>query len=200
MRSAEAALRRLCDPDYEVSSHYLIGRCGRTWQLVSEERRAWHAGHSHWAGAPDVNSRSIGIELDNDGRSPFTEPLMRSLEALMPGIMQRWNIKPESVIAHSDCAPVRKCDPGRRFDWKRLAHQGLSVWPGLDAAAGEAGPARFRADAIRFGYPDEEPSLVLDAFRQRFQPWADGPLKTADVAAMADLAARYPVDRDANEA
>src|SRR5690606_35918468 len=114
MASAEAALARLCDPVAEVSAHYLIGRDGRIWQLVEEEARAWHAGTGEWRGRGDVNSRSIGIELDNDGRSPFAAPLMDALEALLPGILARWSIPTHGVIAHSDFAPARKIDPGPR--------------------------------------------------------------------------------------
>ena len=81
MTDAQAALDRLCDPLAEVSAHYLIGRDGTLWQLVDEAMRAWHAGAGEWAGAGDVNSRSVGIELDNTGAQPFAEPLMAALES-----------------------------------------------------------------------------------------------------------------------
>jgi N-acetylmuramoyl-L-alanine amidase len=129
MASAEAALARLCDPGAEVSCHWLIDEDGRLFALVPEELRAWHAGAGTWRGRGDVNSRSIGIELQNDGRSPFPERQMAALERLLPGIMARWEIAPAGVIAHSDMAPDRKADPGPRFDWRRLARAGLSVWP-----------------------------------------------------------------------
>ena len=189
MVGAEAALERLCDAAAEVSAHYLICEQGRIWQMVDEEMRAWHAGAGRWGDVSDVNSRSIGIELANRGDHPFPEPQMAALEWLMAGIMERWRIPPERVIAHSDMAPGRKHDPGRRFDWRRLARAGLSVWP-------EAGtPGDFWQDAARFGYPvgDAEPEKTLQSFRLRFRPWAEGPLSETDRAAMADLAARYPV-------
>lgn len=126
MTPAERALTRLCDPDYEVSAHYVIGECGTLWQLVAEGQRAWHAGAGQWRGAEDINSRSIGIEMVNDGGSPFAEPLMLCLEALLPRIMERWGIAPEGVIGHSDMAPGRKIDPGPYFDWARLERQGLA--------------------------------------------------------------------------
>lgn len=107
MADAQVALDRLCDPASEVSAHYLIARDGRLWQLVDEAMRAWHAGAGDWAGAADVNSRSIGIELDNTGAQPFAEPLMAALEALLPQIMARWAIGPEGVIGHSCMAPGR---------------------------------------------------------------------------------------------
>jgi N-acetylmuramoyl-L-alanine amidase len=189
MQSAEAALERLCDPGVEVSAHYLICERGRVWQMVHEEMRAWHAGAGRWGDVTDVNSRSIGIELANRGDHPFPEPQMAALERLMPGIMARWDIPPERVIAHSDMAPGRKCDPGPRCDWRRLALQGLSVWP-------EPGmPGDFARDAEAFGYPvgDVAPEALLQAFRLRFRPWAEGALCEADRAMMTGLAARWPV-------
>lgn len=127
MGSAGEALERLCDPQAEVSAHYLIGSDGMLWQMVDEPCRAWHAGAGQWQGLDDVNSRSIGIELDNRGNHPFAEPQMAVLEAMLPQIMGRWSIPAEGVIGHSDSAPGRKFDPGPRFDWARLVRQGLAV-------------------------------------------------------------------------
>ncbi|TCP41747.1 N-acetylmuramoyl-L-alanine amidase [Rhodovulum marinum] len=191
----DGALARLCDPAAQVSAHYLVARDGRLFQLVDEDTRAWHAGAGCWGAVGDVNSRSIGIELDNRGDEPFSQPLMATLEGLLPGIMARHGVPPERVIAHSDMAPGRKSDPGRRFDWRRLARLGLSVWP----EAGEVGApdeAAFRAATARIGYGKGWPTGdVLEAFRQRFRPWATGPLSPGDMAAAADLARRFPVDR-----
>ncbi len=201
MKSAEAALERLCDPQAEVSAHYLIARDGRVTRLVEEDQRAWHAGAGAWGGRGDVNSRSIGIELDNDGSTPFSQPLMQALEALLPGIMQRWAIAPMGVIGHSDMAPERKRDPGRRFDWRRLALQGLAVWPEPRPGEGPVEAERFLEHARRFGYPDTlSCDLVLEALRQRFRPQATGPLSAEDMAVIADLAARFPVDRTGDSA
>ena len=191
MRSCKAAHDRLCDPAAEVSAHWLISETGGVFALVDEDRRAWHAGAGEWLGLGDVNSRSIGVELANDGISPFPEPQMAALERLLDGIMKRWDIPPASVIGHSDMAPRRKIDPGPRFDWRRLACQGLSVWPE------PALPGDFAADLRAFGYPDA-PNL-LDVFRLRFRPGARGPLDDTDraLAAGLDAAARpaYPRPR-----
>lgn len=190
MDSCAAAHERLCDPGAEVSAHYLISETGALWQLVPEALRAWHAGAGHWAGTDDVNSRSIGIELVNTGTAPFPEPQMAALEGLMRGIMGRWSIEPHRVIAHSDMAPDRKFDPGSRFDWRRLALLGLSVWP-CPGAEGD-----FLESARRFGYPPEAaPEEILHAFRLRFRPWASGPADATDAGLAADLASRFPVDR-----
>ena len=199
MESAEAACARLCDPVAEVSAHYVIGETGVLWQLVPEEARAWHAGAGEWAGLPDVNSRSIGIELANLGNHPFSEPQMLRLEGLLAGIFERWSLSPQDVIGHSDMAPGRKIDPGPRFDWRRLAWRGFSVWSD-EEGSGEADPERFMLDLRRFGYPEMPPELALATFRMRFRPWAKGPLDATDCARAADLAHRWPVDRPALEA
>ncbi|MGI9395540.1 MAG: N-acetylmuramoyl-L-alanine amidase, partial [Boseongicola sp.] len=129
MENAEAALEKLCDPETEVSAHYLVAKDGTITRLIDETKRAWHAGDGRWAGRPDVNSRSIGIELDNDGESFFDDAQMDGLESLLADILERHKLPAKSVIAHSDFAPDRKCDPGRLFDWQRLVAKGLSVWP-----------------------------------------------------------------------
>ena len=199
MESCAAAERALCDPAREVSAHYLISEAGEVRALVDEKMRAWHAGAGTWGGAGDVNSRSIGIELSNTGFAPFAARQIDALEALLPGILGRWSIPPEGVIAHSDMAPGRKSDPGPRFDWLRLARRGLSVWP--DASGAEGAPApekqRFRDAALRFGYPDVADDLLLKTMRLRFRPGADGPLDVTDMAIIGDLAARFGVDRGA---
>lgn len=214
MASAEAALERLCDPAAEVSCHYLIGQDGRCWRLVDETERAWHAGAGSWGGCIDVNSRSVGIELDNSGATPFSEPLMLALERLLPEILDRWEIPAHRVIAHSDMAPGRKTDPGPRFDWRRLAIGGLACWPKVSAAgegarapeatalpataAGAMAPqeAAFRDALAAFGYPDDtETAPLLAAFRSRFRPWGRGPLAASDVVRAEDLARRFPIDR-----
>lgn len=189
MPTAAESRARLCDPAAEVSAHWLIDRDGTAEQLVDESLRAWHAGAGSWGGAGDVNSRSIGIELQNRGDEPFPEPQMAALGRLLADLLSRWNIRPQGVIGHSDMAPDRKSDPGPRFDWRRLALQGLSVWP-------EPGrrPGDLAADLRRFGYPDLAQDLLLRAFRLRFRPWATGPADATDSALAADLAARFPVD------
>jgi N-acetylmuramoyl-L-alanine amidase len=190
MPDCDAALRVLCTPEREVSAHYLLRRDGTVHALVEEGMRAWHAGAGSWRGRGDVNSRSIGIELDNDGASPFAAPLMDALEALLPGIMARWGIRPEGVIGHSCMAPGRKIDPGPRFDWSRLARRRLAVMP-QDRGSLPVDAARFRRDALAYGFPDVAAPLLLQAVRLRFRAGARGPLDGRDCALMAEMAARY---------
>lgn len=184
MDSAEAALGRLCAPDVEVSAHYLIAADGSVCQMVQEDQRAWHAGAGEWAGQADINSRSIGIELDNRGDHSFAEPQMAALERLLPAIMERWGIGPAGVIGHSDMAPGRKHDPGPRFDWARLARQGLAR-PAGSQPVDSVDPAQFRARARATGFtaPVDDDTL-LATVRLRFRPWGRGPLSPEDLAAL----------------
>lgn len=185
MRSAAAAIERLCDPDAEVSAHYVIARTGEVVPLVAEEMRAWHAGVGSWKGQDDINSRSIGIELDNDGTSPFSEPLMHALETLMPQIMDRWDIPAIGVIGHSDMAPGRKIDPGPKFDWLRLEKQGLAFRTLSTISPQDTSANSFRTLAENAGYtcPAEDMDLLY-AVRLRHRPWAKGPLCKADFASL----------------
>lgn len=185
MPSCAEARARLCAPEHEVSAHWLISETGAVEQLVDEAHRAWHAGAGDWAGTGDINSHSIGIELANTGLHPFPEPQMAALETLLRGVMARWGIGPAGVIAHSDMAPGRKGDPGRRFDWHRLAQAGLSIWP-----EGPGDSTRDLAESLdAIGYPATEAPARLAAFRLRFRPFGRGPEGAAD-RATADAVAR----------
>ncbi len=194
MNSAEAARDWLCAPASQVSAHFVIAEDGRLWQLVHEADRAWHAGQGAWGPISDVNSHSIGIELGNTGAHPFPDPQMRATEMLLDHLMTRWHIPAERVVGHSDTALGRKIDPGRRFDWRRLARGGRSIWPDSTASTSLC-EERFGHDARRFGYDysPERSEAVRNAVRMRFRPHASGPLCAEDCAIMADLAHRFPV-------
>ena len=198
MATAEEAIARLRSPESKVSAHYVVEGTGQIVQLVKESKRAWHAGSGEWAGQGDVNSRSVGIEIANPGDRPFGEDQMSAVEELIDVIMRKWRIPAHRVIGHSDMTPGRKFDPGPKFDWRRLAMAGLSVWP---EAVGGNRPDRiaFAAAASRFGYPEPaDPSdrrefgALLSAFRSRFRPWARGALEGQDMCAITELADRHP--------
>lgn len=189
MASAEAAIARLCDPAHEVSAHYVICKTGRVTQLVGEGLRAWHAGAGEWQGLHDINSRSIGIELDNDGCGPFPEALMASLEALLRQILTGWDIPPQNVIGHSDMAPGRKFDPGPWFDWPRLEAQGLAGKRGDDVGPGDPSLETFAKIARSAGYTaDVDPETLLGAVRLRYRSFTTGPLQAQDYTPIGHLA------------
>jgi len=130
MQSAAAALERLCDPAAKVSAHYTIDEDGIVYAHVPEERRAWHAGQSFWAGRRNVNGSSIGIELVNPGHEfgyrAFPQAQIAALIELARGILARHAIAPSRVLGHSDVAPARKDDPGELFPWASLAGEGMT--------------------------------------------------------------------------
>jgi N-acetylmuramoyl-L-alanine amidase len=184
MQTAEAALERLCDPEAKVSAHYTIGEDGTAWRLVAEEARAWHAGVSSWRGGTDLNDRSIGIELVNPGHEwgyrDFPDAQMQKLIGLAHAILTRHPIPQNRIVGHSDIAPLRKDDPGEKFDWKRMAEAGIGLWPNVtllrpvmvgDSEMGEA--IRLLA-AIGYGIDEEgggDGALLasLRAFQRRFR-------------------------------
>ncbi len=197
----------------EVSSHYLIGddRNATIYQLVDENRRAWHAGESQWEGRTWLNSSSIGIEIVNPGYTdtptgrvwhPYSEAQVQGLILLLQDIAKRNNIQPRHIIGHSDIAPLRKLDPGPLFPWKRLADAGLGVWP--DARAVAQVQARFAVNPpsvtwyqqqlSRFGYAIEQTGEldvatrhVLAAFQMRFRPQRFDGQPDAQTAAMLQV-------------
>ncbi|MGM0583056.1 MAG: N-acetylmuramoyl-L-alanine amidase [Pseudomonadota bacterium] len=205
MPSAALALARLCSAESEVSAHYLIDEGGQVYRLVSEVRRAWHAGVAGWGPVEDVNSHSIGVELANPGHEgglpEFPEPQMAALEALLFQIKLRWGVPPERILGHSDVAVGRKDDPGERFDWPRLAARGLAVTSGAEADAAPPGPpeAAIAMGALKLGYRMPEGQggweALLRALQMRFAPEeTGGPASPRLAARVADLAARHPVD------
>ena len=126
--SAAQTLKTFTLPRTEVSAHYVIGRDGRIYHMLNDYLRAWHGGVARWGNTTDLNSCSIGIELDNKGTEPFAEPQLTSLLHLLAGLKKAYNIPAANFIGHSDIAPGRKNDPSARFPWKRLADQGFGLW------------------------------------------------------------------------
>jgi N-acetylmuramoyl-L-alanine amidase len=174
MKTAEEALARLCDPAAKVSAHYTIDRDGAVFAHVQEAERAWHAGVSYWAGEHNVNARSIGIEIVNPGHEfgyiPFADAQIDALIELAHGILKRHPIPPKRIIGHSDVAPARKTDPGELFPWKRLAKEGIGIWPARTKVSGD-----FASNLASFGYglpPDVEVTEkdVITAFQRHFRP------------------------------
>ena len=174
MADAGQALQWLCNPVSNVSSHYFVFENGHVLQLVPEARRAWHAGVSHWQGDADINSCSIGIEIANPGHPgglpPYPVGQISAVLELCRDICERWSIRPDRVLAHSDVAPGRKIDPGELFPWRRLAAEGL-VPPLPDAARVAAQRAVYEA-----ALPDA--AWFQQQLRQLIQvPWSSHSLQ-----------------------
>ncbi len=160
------ALKTLTDPAREVSSHYLIGRDGSLYQLVDEQRRAWHAGASYWGGNTDLNSASIGIELDNTGVEAYTEAQIGRLLDLLLGLKERYRIPTSNFLGHGDVALRRKVDPSRYFPWERLAREGFGLWCHEPAPIPDPSDPLLALQAI--GYDVADPAAALAAFRRHF--------------------------------
>ena len=132
LSSISNSLKYLCSKKNKVSSHYLISQEGKIYSLVSENKRAWHAGQSYWRGNTDINSISIGIELDfspSDVNNKFTLKLNSSLIFLLKKLIKKYQISFENILGHSDIAPYRKIDPGKYFPWKILENKKISYRP-----------------------------------------------------------------------
>ncbi len=190
-RPGQSALAWLCNPESQVSSHYLVEDNGDIFQLVPESQRAWHAGISSWMGEADLNSASVGVEIVNighDGGLPdFPSRQINAVISLCRDIASRWEIEPWRILGHSDIAPGRKFDPGEKFPWDQLYTAGVGHWrdppppdfPGGVLRPGEKGPrvAALRQQLAGFGYGlgpgdeyDAETEQVVLAFQRHFRP------------------------------
>ena len=191
MSDCDAALARLCDPQAKVSAHYLIRRDGQIFQLVDEANRAWHAGVSYWRGQTDMNSASIGIELDYDGHvggdvAAFPKAQMRALISLLQEIVGRHGLDPRNILGHSDIAPGRKIDPGEAFDWAALHKACFGFWldeveiadvPILAKGSADKAVAPLQKALAAFGYEvatdgvfGPQTKAVITTFQRHFRP------------------------------
>ena len=173
-RTTFDALQILQNPERQVSSHYLVGDNGQVMRLVPEEMRAWHAGKSWWSGETDINSTSIGIEIQNPGHGygyvPFPPVQMQAVAELCRDILSRHRILPYHVLAHSDIAPARKADPGELFDWPRLARLGLATAVPDAIADPHWTEAGMVLALERYGYDVSDGQAAIVAFQRRFRP------------------------------
>ncbi|SMF71642.1 N-acetylmuramoyl-L-alanine amidase [Xaviernesmea oryzae] len=190
MGTADGALSWLCREESQVSSHYFVHEDGRVVQLVPEERRAWHAGKSSWAGETDINSCSIGIEIANPGHPgglpDFPDKQIEAVAELCRDCGARWNIPPERVLGHSDVAPIRKVDPGENFPWEKLHAGEVGHWIDPTPISGgrffQLGESGQPIEALQsmlslYGYNIEITGIfcertkgVVEAFQRHFRP------------------------------
>ncbi len=198
MSDGPTALARMCDPATEVSAHYMVEEDGGVHLLVPEKRRAWHAGRSRWRGDEDLNSRSIGIEIVNGGHDhglpPFPDRQIEVVIELCRAILERWPIPQTRIVGHSDIAPERKEDPGERFPWRRLAAEGIGLWPSMTGSSGSIeSEAELHKALGRIGYQPpqtaEELAAVIRAFQRRWRPGDVSGCADAETLALVDAVA-----------
>ncbi|WP_340587235.1 N-acetylmuramoyl-L-alanine amidase [Erythrobacter alti] len=176
MKPVDTAISRMCDPEAQVSAHYCITEEGEVVRLVPEDKRAWHAGASYWRGHKDVNSASIGIEMDHPGHAlgyrEFSEAQIDALVPLLHRIVRDHDIPRANVVGHSDVAPARKIDPGELFPWDRLAEYGLCLPRPEKLERGDVfdNDASFYLALERFGYDITDGHKAVEAFQRRWRP------------------------------
>ena len=172
-------MQRLCDPQSNVSAHYVIDLDGTIYQLIAEEYRAWHAGVSFWGDITDINSASIGIELVNCGHefgyTDFPVPQIDSFCILLADIYNRYNMPPSALVGHSDIAPTRKLDPGEKFPWSLLIQRKLSILPdfikeipGTPKNLNPQQTTDLLQKLSHFGYDITDKNAAIMAFYRRF--------------------------------
>jgi N-acetylmuramoyl-L-alanine amidase len=189
--STEQTLKTFTLTRTQVSAHYVIGRDGQVYHMLSDYLRAWHGGAARWGGVTDINSVSIGIELDNDGTEPFQEAQLGSLVKVLASLKRTYNIPTANFIGHGDIAPTRKNDPSALFPWQRLAARGFGLWYDARVLA-DTTAAPFAADslgqpllgltpreALRIvGYDTQDLNAAILAFKRHFAPASLTPVLT----------------------
>ncbi|WP_353182203.1 N-acetylmuramoyl-L-alanine amidase [Parapedobacter lycopersici] len=165
--SLEQTLHTFTVPHTQVSAHYVIGRDGQVYQLLNDYLRGWHAGAGKWGNVTDLNSVSLGIELDNNGNEPFPDAQIYSLLQLLEKLKTTYRIPAANFLAHGDIAPTRKNDPSVLFPWEKLAERGFGLWPDKHL---EEPPANFNPrDALRIiGYDISDLNAAIVAFKRRY--------------------------------
>lgn len=185
-----------------VSAHYLIDEHGEVFQLVDDDKRAWHAGVSCWLGKEGLNTWSLGIEMVYPGHGPFAQAQLQSCLKLCQALMHKYKIPPENILGHSDVAPDRKADPGENFDWKGFADNGVGLYSDtLEPSLAETEAARvgdvsyvqcllhnFGYKITRDGVQGVQTQAVIRAFQRRFSPEkVDGEMDTQGLARLQVL-------------
>jgi N-acetylmuramoyl-L-alanine amidase len=167
-KNCEQTLKFFTASKTQVSAHYVICKDGTLYHMLNDYLRAWHAGAGKWGGQSDINSSSIGIEIDNDGKEVFNEAQINCLLGLLSHLKKTYNIPQANFIGHAEIAPTRKIDPNVNFPWKRLAEKGFGYW--YEDTTGIEIPADFNAlYALRIiGYDISNPAAAIMAFRRHF--------------------------------
>jgi N-acetylmuramoyl-L-alanine amidase len=166
--SCEQTLQTFTLPRTQVSAHYVICKDGTVHHMLNDLLRAHHAGVSKWGNTTDLNSSSIGIELDNNGFEFFSEAQMNSLLILLDRLKKAYSIPGSNFIGHGDIAPTRKNDPNWRFPWKLLSEKGFGYW--YEDATNVILPPDFNhLNALRIvGYDIKDTNAAIIGFKRHW--------------------------------
>ncbi len=167
--SCDQTLKTFTLPRTQVSAHYVICKDGTIHHMLNDYLRAWHGGIAKWGNNTDINSSSIGIEIDNNGFEPFTDQQINALLKLLRNLKQAYNIPVANFIGHADIAPTRKDDPNVYFPWKTLADNGFGLW-WSDTTAVHV-PENFNSlEALRIiGYNINDSAAVIQTFKRKYE-------------------------------
>jgi len=189
--SCEQTLNTFTLPRTQVSSHYVICKDGTVHHMLNDLLRGHHAGVSKWGNATDLNSSSIGIEIDNNGFEPFTDEQINSLLNVLDRLKKAYNIPVANFIGHSDIAPGRKVDPNRNFPWQKLSEQGFGYW--YDTTNLQVDSAFNAMQALRIiGYDIKNDTNAIYSFKLHFvQNDSTKLISDADKKILADLVKKY---------
>lgn len=189
--SCEQTLQTFTKKAREVSAHYVICKDGTVHHMLNDLLRAHHAGVSKWGNTIDLNSSSIGIEIDNNGFEPFTDEQVNSLLQLLNRLKAAYRIPTANFIGHADVAPGRKVDPSKYFPWQKLAEKGFGFW--YDTTNVKV-PADFNAiQALRIiGYNILNEKNAIQSFKLHFTPGDTTKIiSDADKKILTDLVTKY---------
>jgi N-acetylmuramoyl-L-alanine amidase len=190
--SCEQTLKTFTLTETQVSAHYVICKDGKIHHMLNDYLRAWHGGAAKWGNVTDINSASIGIEIDNNGFETFNEPQINSLIQLLDTLKRKYAIPTANFIGHSDIAPTRKVDPNVTFPWKKIAEKGFGIWY---ENTNDSLPANFNnLQALRIiGYDVKDSTAAIRAFKRKFL----GVEKTPPVLTVEEQKVLYSVMKKA---
>ena len=190
--SCPATLQAFTTPRSQVSAHYVICKDGTVHHMLNDYLRAWQAGKSSWGNDKDINSSSLGIELDNNGYEPFPAAQINSLLTVLDTLKSKYFIPAANFIGHSDIAPTRKKDPNVNFPWHLLAQHGYGLWYGDTSMV--VVPQNFNdIQALRIiGYSVKDTAATIAAFKRHFEMQdSSKTLNDADRKILYDLMGKY---------
>lgn len=167
--NCDQTLKTFTMPRTQVSAHYVICKNGTVHHMLNDYLRAWHGGIAKWGNNTDINSSSIGIEIDNNGFEPFTEQQINSLLSLLADLKKAYAIPAANFIGHADIAPTRKNDPNVYFPWKTLADKGFGLW--WSDTTNVHVPQNFNSlEALRIiGYDIRDSAAVIQTFKRKYE-------------------------------
>jgi len=189
--ACDTTLRTFTLARTQVSAHYVICKDGTIHHMLNDFLRAWHAGAGQWGNLTDINSASIGIELDNNGFEPFSEAQVNSLMVLLKKLKKDNNIPTANFIGHADIAPKRKVDPNKYFPWQQLAQNGFGYW--YDTSKTVLPPDFNALQSLRIiGYNIKDTAAAIRAFKLHFVQQDSIPLiNEADRKIIYELSKKY---------